>query len=61
MTGGGGGAIIIRPMLEPGNRGRLTEDQLCRLDGIMERSTGPLNEKDAATLASIVKAFVKRP
>lgn len=60
MSGGGGGPIIIRPMLQEGG-GRLTEQERKALQALLDGCSGPLNEHDAGVLSRIVKAYVKRP
>lgn len=59
MSGGGGGVIIIRPMLASG---KLTPKETAQLETIQSRLQGDrvCIAKDADALARIAKAFCQR-
>ena len=59
MTGGGGGPIIIRALLDSG---RLTESEHKTVCEIQERNASvTMNNKDARKLGAIAEAICKRP
>ncbi len=60
MSGGGGGVIIIKPLLASNS---LTPKERAQVETIQSRMQGGIvaNQKDAEALARIVKAVAQRP
>lgn len=60
MSGGGGGILIIRPLLQDAGS-RLTEEQKDRLQQMIDAGEVPLSITDALALARIVYQVARRP
>lgn len=58
MSGGGGGVIILRALIESG---QFTEDECRKLQEIADRSPACLNYKDTVAVCKIVHKKLRHP